>query len=144
MAVSKKLKVPFTVLLVLVGASISFISVTFAYENIAVLKMLEGLSLSPDLILYVFLPTLIFESAFNLNARQLWQNIVPILTLAVLGLLLSTGVIAGVLLLATSIPLLPALLLGAILSATDPVVVISLFKPVVFLGGLIVGWSWGA
>ncbi|MFT4712130.1 MAG: CPA1 family monovalent cation:H+ antiporter [Candidatus Azotimanducaceae bacterium] len=128
MAVSKKLKVPFTVLLVVVGASISFISETFADENIAVLKMLEGLSLSPDLILYVFLPTLIFESAFNLNARQLWQNIVPILTLAVPGLLLSTGVIAGVLLLATSIPLLPALLLGAILSATDPVAVIALFK----------------
>lgn len=128
MALSKKLKIPFTVLLVVVGASISFIAETFADQNIAVLNMLQGLSLSPDLILYVFLPTLIFESAFNLNARQLWQNIVPILTLAVPGLLLSTGVIAGVLLLATSIPLLPALLLGAILSATDPVAVIALFK----------------
>jgi CPA1 family monovalent cation:H+ antiporter len=128
MAISKRIKVPFTVLLVLSGAAIAFIVDTYSDQNIAALNALQGLSLSPDLILYVFLPTLIFESAFNLNARQLWQNIVPILTLAVPGLLLSTGIIAGILLLATSIPLLPALLLGAILSATDPVAVIALFK----------------
>jgi CPA1 family monovalent cation:H+ antiporter len=128
MAISKRIKVPFTVLLVLSGAAIAFIIDTYSDQNIAALNALQGLSLSPDLILYVFLPTLIFESAFNLNARQLWQNIVPILTLAVPGLLLSTGIIAGILLLATSIPLLPALLLGAILSATDPVAVIALFK----------------
>ena len=128
MAISKRAKVPFTVLLVLVGAGISFIADIFSDQHLPALKMLQGLSLSPDLILYVFLPTLIFESAFNLNARQLWQNIVPILTLAVPGLLISTGIIAGVLLLTTTIPLIPALLLGAILSATDPVAVIALFK----------------
>jgi len=128
MALSKRIRVPFTVLLVVVGAGISFISDTFDDQHVALLNMLRGLSLSPDLILYVFLPTLIFESAFNLNARQLWQNIIPILTLAVPGLLLSTGIIAGILLLTTSIPVLPALLLGAILSATDPVAVIALFR----------------
>lgn len=128
MAISKRVKLPFTVLLVVVGAGLSFVTGVFSDQHIPALNMLAGLSLSPDLILYVFLPTLIFESAFNLNARQLWQNIVPILTLAVPGLLLSTGIIAGILLLATSIPLLPALLLGAILSATDPVAVIALFK----------------
>ena len=128
MALSKRVKIPFTVLLVLVGAGITIIADTFADQHIAVLSMLRGLSLSPDLILYVFLPTLIFESAFNLNARQLWQNIIPILTLAVPGLLLSTGIIGGILLLTTSIPVLPALLLGAILSATDPVAVIAVFK----------------
>ena len=128
MALSKRVKIPFTVLLVLVGAAITVITDTFADRHIAALSMLQGLSLSPDLILYVFLPTLIFESAFNLNARQLWQNIVPILTLAVPGLLLSTGIIGGILILTTSIPVLPALLLGAILSATDPVAVIALFK----------------
>ena len=128
MALSKRVKIPFTVLLVLVGAGITIIADTFADQHIAALGMLQSLSLSPDLILYVFLPTLIFESAFNLNARQLWQNIIPILTLAVPGLLLSTGIIAGILLLTTSIPVLPALLLGAILSATDPVAVIALFR----------------
>jgi monovalent cation:H+ antiporter, CPA1 family len=123
LALSKRIRLPFTVLLVLVGALISFVA-----ERNSALEILHGLSLSPDLILYVFLPTLIFESAFNLNARQLWHNIVPIMTLAVPGLLISTGIIAGILVLATDIPLLPALLLGSILSATDPVAVIALFK----------------
>ena len=128
MVLSKRIKIPFTVMLVLVGAGITFVADFFADSHITALTMLQGLTLSPDLILYVFLPTLIFESSFNLNARQLWQNIVPILTLAVPGLLISTGIIAGVLMLTTSIPWLPALLLGAILSATDPVAVIALFK----------------
>ena len=52
----------------------------------------------------------------------------PVLTLAVPGLLLSTGIIGGIVYLATDIPLTAALLLGAILSATDPVAVIALFK----------------
>jgi CPA1 family monovalent cation:H+ antiporter len=128
MALSKRVKVPFTVLLVLAGAGITIIVDTLASQNITALHMLQGLSLSPDLILYVFLPTLIFETAFNLNTRQLWQNIIPILTLAVPGLLISTGIIGAILILATPIPALPALLLGAILSATDPVAVIALFK----------------
>ena len=63
-----------------------------------------------------------------MNARQLWHNIVPVLTLAVPGLLLSTGIIGGIVTLTTGIPLTAALLLGAILSATDPVAVIALFK----------------
>ncbi len=122
-AVGKKVRVPFTVMLVIVGAAIAM-----AENSIPILNILHNLSLSPDIILYIFLPTLIFESAFNMNARQLWHNIVPVLTLAVPGLLLSTGIIGAIVSLATGIPLTAALLLGAILSATDPVAVIALFK----------------
>lgn len=54
--------------------------------------------------------------------------LLPILTLAVPGLLLSTTGIAAVVWLATPLSFRTALLLGAILSATDPVAVVSIFK----------------
>ena len=55
-----------------------------------VLPALSDLEISRPLILYVFLPVLIFESAFNLDPRLLRQNLGPVLTLAAPGLLLST------------------------------------------------------
>ena len=122
-ALGKRIRLPFTVMLVVVGAAIPM-----ATDALPLLDVLHSLSLSPDMILFIFLPTLVFESSFNMDARQLWRNILPVLTLAVPGLLLSTGIIGGIVSLSTGIPLMAALLLGAILSATDPVAVIALFK----------------
>jgi len=124
LALTKRIKLPFTVVLVVIGMALSWLSGHFPQ----LLGPLQGLTLSPDIILYVFLPTLIFESAFNLDARQLRKNIWPILTLAVPGLLLSTAIIGFIVHYTTSLPLPVCLLLGAILSATDPVAVIALFK----------------
>lgn len=124
LALSKRVHLPFSVLLVVVGIIVS--SLLEYYPQF--FNSLHGISLSPDLILYVFLPTLIFESAYSLDARQLWHNLLPVLVLAVPGLLLSTAIIGGIVYFATPIPLMFALLLGAILSATDPVAVIALFK----------------
>ena len=78
--------------------------------------------------LFLFLPALIFESAFNLDARQLLKELVPVLVLAILALLLSTLIIGTGLWLVLKIPVLLAFLFGALISATDPVAVIALFK----------------
>lgn len=123
LAFTKKVRLPFTVMLVLVGIALSW----FAGEH-GGHTILQDLEISPDLILYVFLPTLIFESTLNLDPRSLRHNIGPILTLAVPGLLLTTGLFGLIVWLATPIPLGGALLLGAILSATDPVAVVSMFR----------------
>lgn len=129
LALSEKLKLPFTVFLVLIG-----IIITQLAQHIEWLSSITRFEITPELILFVFLPTLIFESAFNLDARQLKQNIIPVLTLAIPGLLLSTFLIGSVvwflstLFFTNPIPLSAALVLGGILSATDPVAVISLFK----------------
>ena len=124
--ISRSTQLPFTVLLVLTGIAITALS-----DSIPVLKTAEAaLSISPDLILFVFLPALIFESSYNLDARQLRRNAVPILSLAIPGLLLSTGLIGVIVWLALDIDLMAALLIGAILSATDPVAVIALFRQV--------------
>ena len=122
--ISKRLdKIPLTILLVFVGVAIANAS-----EHVPVLSVLVDFHLTPELVLFVFIPTLIFESAFNLDARQVSRNIWPILTLAIPGLLLSTLIIAVIFSSLTDFGFMVALLLGAILSATDPVAVISIFK----------------
>ena len=116
-------KLPLTILLVFVGIAISAFG-----QNVPGLSILSDFHLTPELVLFVFIPTLIFESAFNLDARDVGRNILPILTLAIPGLLISTAIIGFIFSVFTEFDLLVALLLGAILSATDPVAVISIFK----------------
>ena len=126
LAFSQWRHLPFTVMLVITGAILA----ELAANDVPLFHIFTQLPITADLILLLFLPTLIFESAFNLDSRQLRQNLVPILALAVPGVLLSTALLGGFLYLVTPFDLLPALILGAILSATDPVAVIALFKQV--------------
>src|SRR5262245_29126537 len=122
--ITRRLKLPFTVVLVLAGMGLSYLA---AFRP-QFLPAWHNIELSPALILYVFLPSLIFESAFNLDARELRDNLGPVLMLAVPGLLLSTLAIGLIVWAAAGIPFTAALLLGAILSATDPVAVIAVFR----------------
>jgi monovalent cation:H+ antiporter, CPA1 family len=124
LGVTRRLKLPFTVVLVIVGIGLS--AVSSAYPR--VLGAFHNLEISSSLIFYVFLPTLIFEAAFNLDAQQLRENLGSVLVLAIPGLLVSTLLIGSIVAIATPIPVAAALLLGAILSATDPVAVIGVFK----------------
>lgn len=123
LAICNRWKLPFTVMLVMIGLTLALIS-----KHVPTLRLLAEYTISPDVILFVFLPTLVFESAYNLEVRQLQKNLLPVLMLAIPGLLLSTLIIGGIVALLTEIPLAAALLLGSILSATDPVAVIALFK----------------
>lgn len=124
LALSKRFKLPFTVVLVVVGIGLS----EFADWIPWLLPTLVDFHISPDVILFVFLPTLIFESSLHLDARELRRNLLPVLTMAVPGLLISTAIIGSLVSFFTPIDFAAALVLGAILSATDPVAVISLFK----------------
>ena len=121
--VFRKLPIPYTVILIIIG-----IALARAAELWSPLEPLQHFQLTPDLVLFIFLPALIFESGLNLNARQLLKDIAPVLTLAVPALLISTGLVGVGLWLVLPIDLMVALLFGALISATDPVAVISLFK----------------
>ena len=123
-ALAKRLRIPFSVLLIMVGMALT----ALAEHGPEFLHQILDYDISPEVILFVFLPTLIFESAFNLDSLQLRRNILPILTLAVPGLLLSTVIIGYIVHWCTGIALPVAFLLGSILSATDPVAVIGIFK----------------
>jgi CPA1 family monovalent cation:H+ antiporter len=77
--------------------------------------------------LYVFLPPLLFEAAWNLNFRAMRRQWIAIATLAGPGVLLTAGIVAGALSI-VRVPFGPALLAGAILSATDPISVVAVFR----------------
>ena len=121
---AERFRLPFTVTLVLVGIGLR----ELGEIGPQVLHFLADIRVAPEVILFVLLPTLVFESAYTMDVRLLRRNLAPVLTLAVPGLILSTGIIGLLVWTATPLDLPAALLLGAILSATDPVAVIALFK----------------
>jgi len=123
-ALSKRTRFPFTVALVLVGIVLDQ-AARGGPEWMAPILEFE---LPPGVVFFVFLPALVFESSFNMEARALKENLSPVLTLAVPGLLISTGLVAAAMHLAVGMEWPMALLLGSILSATDPVGVVALFQ----------------
>ncbi|MCJ2543041.1 Na+/H+ antiporter [Thermostichus vulcanus] len=108
-------QIPYTLLLVIVGAALALVDVRLV-------------NLSPELILTIFLPPLLFEAAWNLKWRDLRRDLFPITLFAVVGVIISVMGIGLGLAQWAGIPLSLALLIGASLSATDPVSVIALFR----------------
>jgi len=87
--VCHNLPIPYTVFLVIIGIVLGTLA-----RNEESMSVLLDFQLTPDIVLFLFLPALLFESAFNLNARQLVRDLVPVLILAVPALLISTAFIA--------------------------------------------------
>jgi CPA1 family monovalent cation:H+ antiporter len=78
--------------------------------------------------LYVFLPALIFEGAWHLDLhvmRRMWR---PIAMLAIPGVAVTAAIIAACAHYFGALTWPASLLLGAVLSATDPVAVIAIFR----------------
>ncbi len=115
--------VPFTVILVVIGVLLGNMAHHFTF-----MEPLLGFSLSPEIMLFIFLPALIFESGFALDARQMIKDLPPILILAIPAMLMSTFVVGIGVWWALDIKLIVALVFGALISATDPVAVVALFK----------------
>lgn len=129
--IAKRIKIPYTVLLVIVGLLLVPI-VQLPYLE-PIFGFLDDLVLTPELLFFIFLPILIFESAFNMKIRQMVESAWSITLLAIVGLIISTIVIATALyfllpLIGLNVPFIVTLLFGAIISSTDPVAVLALFK----------------
>jgi CPA1 family monovalent cation:H+ antiporter len=124
---SRRLRVPYTVLLVVAG------SLLVPVSKLDFFFFISSFHLTPELLFFVFLPILIFESAYNMNVRSLTENFYSIGSLAILGLIIST-VFVGLVgyyvfkFAGFEVPVLVLLLFGAIISSTDPVAVLALFK----------------
>ena len=82
-----------------------------------------------DIVFFIILPILIFEAAWQIKLSLLLRWIIPILVLAIVGVLISCVVTAALIYIgighSEGFPWIAALLTGAILAATDPVAVIS-------------------
>lgn len=108
-------QIPYTLLLVIVGLGLAFVDIRLV-------------NLSPELILEIFLPPLLFEAAWNIRWRNLKNNLVPVTLLAIVGVIITVIGIGFALNYFTDLTLPIALLVGASLAATDPVAVIALFR----------------
>ena len=119
---ASRIRLPYTVVLVVFGFGLRLV-----FAGWDGFEFLES-EIVTEVVLFVFLPTLLFESSFNLDSKLLFRNIVPVLTLAIPAFLLSTAIVGYLGSWALGIPLTTALLFGALISATDPVAVVALFK----------------
>lgn len=118
--VSKRTNFPYTIAILLAGFG--------AQLGLGLTGVEFDFSLSPDFIFFVLLPLLLFESASNVNSHQFKLQFRTITFLATFGLLLSVGIVGVLLAWLLELPLGVALLFGAIISATDPIAVLSIFK----------------
>ncbi len=114
--VIRRIRLPYTVALVIVGLILSFFPNFLDFQA------------SSDLILAILVPPLIFEATLHIPWNKLRNDLLPVLMLAVIGTLLGTIMVGGIVMQVLEIPLLAAVAFGALISATDPVAVIAFFR----------------
>ena len=126
--ISRLIRLPYSSVLVLTGYLTSELAVRSGIDTGIRAENFH------DLIFYVFIPLLVFESAFKINIKLLFENIIPVITLAVIGLLLTASITAVGLYYGIAhpagFPLIAALLTGSILAATDPVAVVARLREI--------------
>ena len=113
-AIVKWTPFPLPILLVIVGAAMSFVS------------GFDAIRIDPQLFLLLFIPPILFADAYALPRRDFVRVLKPVLLLA-LGLVVLTVVAIGYLLhwMIPELPLAVAFTLGAIVSPTDAVATVA-------------------
>jgi CPA1 family monovalent cation:H+ antiporter len=118
--IASRLHLPFTVAMVVTGLFWSALPLGEGQ-----LSMLE---LEPDLILVAFLPALLFEASYHIDLDLLKRSIRAIGTLAIAGTVISALIIGGTLSVILDLQFATAMVFGVLISATDPVAIVVLFK----------------
>ena len=114
--VVRGLAIPYTVALVLLGLAGTF----FLPRDLFVV--------TPELVLLVLLPGLVFEAALKIEFADLRSSLGGVALLAIPGVLISAAIVAIVLNLATGLRLELGFVVGAMVAATDPAAVIATFR----------------
>ncbi len=112
---ARRIHLPYTVALVAFG---------IAAGALAPLRV----EITPQLVLVVLLPALIFEASYQADFGKLRPSIVGVSLLAGPGVLVSASIVAVALHLGAGLALPQAFVVGAMLSATDPAAIIATFK----------------
>ena len=116
--VAQRLRIPYTVGLVVVGFGLTLIGRTAVP------------TITSELILVILVPPLVFEAAFLLRLDDLFKELPLVLVLAIPGVILTTLMVGGLVSLTAGIPIAVALVFGSLIAATDPVAVVALFRTV--------------
>ncbi len=130
-----RLKLPPPVLLGVVGVALGgFPTVMSALgwsgRSDAFAEAFVALPVSATTFIYVFLPLLVFEAGITTDVRRVIEDAAPILLLAIIATLITTAVIGLAVWPLAGVPLVVCLLLGAVVSTTDPAAVIAIFRDV--------------
>ena len=113
---ARRLRLPYTVGLVLTGAILAVSHVDI------------GIALTHEFIYDVALPPLLFEAALFIHWQELRRDALPVLTLATIGTVISGAAVTAGMVWLLHWPLPAALVFGVLIAATDPVAVIAMFK----------------
>ncbi len=119
--VARRVHLPLTVVLVVVALAGSALGVAPEFAR------LDGEAFE-TLVVTGFLPALVFAAALDLDLRAFLRNLGAIVALAVLGFVISAALVGLALHAVLGITLVVALLFGALISATDPVAVVAIFR----------------
>ncbi len=131
--VAGRLRLPYSVLLAIVGFVLGLIIHVHSWAPLVMSDFLDSLQhfeVSSETFLFVFLPILLFETALALNVRRLLDDIGPILMMAIVAVIVCTVAVGFSLSAVSSYGLVVCLMLGAIVATTDPVAVIGVFREV--------------
>lgn len=125
---ARRLKLPYTVVLVVAGLIVSWLNGSGDANQLGI-----DIHLTPDLLLQLFLPILLFEAAFHVDLDEFLENKRAILFLAIpgviVGMLLTTALfVPAAQALGAGLNWQTGLLIAAMLAATDPISVVALFK----------------
>lgn len=134
-AVAGRLKLPQTALLGAVGVALGALpslmtGLGWSGPAEAFVTMFDRLPISSATYIYVFLPLLVFEAGLATDVRRMMEDAAPILLLAIVATLAATAIIGVALWPFAGVPLVACLLLGAVVSTTDPAAVIAIFRDV--------------
>ena len=122
--VARRLKLPYTVALVIAGLALGSS------------RVIEAPVLTKELLYAVFLPGLLFEAAFHLEFKRFWQNKLAISSLALPGVMVAVVATTAMLVpvvnglggVTDEFTLSEGLVFAALIAATDPIAVVALFK----------------
>ncbi len=120
---ARRVRVPLTVVLVLVAFVASALGLAPRVGQ------LEGEAFE-HVVVFGFLPVLVMAAALDIDLRAFLRNLVPILVLAVPAFVLSAALVGGAVHLVLGISVAAAFVFGALISATDPVAVVAVFRKV--------------
>lgn len=113
---TKRLKIPYTIGLVIAGIVVAFFP--FEFES----------NFTKPLIFGILLPPLIFEDAIYISWKWLRNDLPIVLAFATFGVLLSAGVTVAFMYFLAGWQLEAAIIFGILIAATDPVSVIATFR----------------
>lgn len=130
-----RLRLPYSVVLAILGTVIGAGALFFLRTDLTdalnpAAEAILGLPIRSNIFLYLFLPTLLFQATLGMNLRRMLDDWIPILVLAVVAVLVATFTVGYALSAVSTLPLAACLLVGAIVSTTDPSAVVSIFRSI--------------